>query len=1028
MQSDATERLFFADARVKSPATGAPASRVFTTSFGLFGIAFASPYLHFVGMNSARCLQRLLVAAVSMTLTSTVFAATNSPREHLSLDANWKFHLGDDWPNALRLDKAGASGGPAAEKFNDNSWRTVNLPHDWAVELPFDKNADTSHGFKPVGPGFPNNNIGWYRRTFELPQEDSGKRISLTFDGVFRDATVWVNGWLVTRHEGGYYPFREDITDIAHFGGKNTVTVKVDASKFEGWFYEGAGIYRHVWLDKTAPVAIAPDGIFVYSKFKNNRPEGMAEICVQTELKNSETNSVGSTVNCEIISPDGNSIGKTSQTSGLKPQADGQIKSSFFLFPKNDEIDFTTTAGQTAVSHTPKLWSPEDPELYKLITTVEVDGKIIDRKETEFGIRTFAFDKDKGFLLNGQPYVLKGTCNHQDMAGVGAALPDALQYFRIAKLKEFGDNALRTSHNPPTPELLEACDHLGMIVMDESRLLGSDRENLQKWDDQIRRDRNHASVGIWSVANEEFSVQSTPQGGNVARTMQDYVKRLDPTRPVTYAAPVGDTFAGINGVIEVRGWNYHVGPDMDKYHAEHPDQPEVGTEQASTVSTRGIYENDKERGYVSAYDVNITSWSQTAETWWSYFADRPWLGGGFVWTGFDYRGEPTPYAWPCVNSHFGILDVCGFPKDNFYYYQSWWTTNTVLHLLPHWNWAGKEGQEIRVDALSNCKQVELFLNGQSLGKQAMKLNSHLTWNVKYAPGMLSAKGFDDAGKVIAETKVETTGEPAAVQLTPDRAMIKADGEDVSVITVSVTDAQGRIVPVAGNKINFALEGAGKIIGVGNGDPSCHEPDTYIVQRAVKSIPVSDWRWKLADVPHKGSLVPEYANDIDDSGWNVMKPKADIDFVLSEGQSGVFRAHVRLTEADLANPAVMVRFGGIDDHGWIFVNNQYVGDSSDWAAQPAFEIKKALHAGDNVIAVGVFNESSNGGLNPNVNVELIGQPLAVDWSRSVFNGLAQIMVQSSKDAGEIKLTASADGLKPVTTTITTQAAAARPSVP
>ncbi len=970
-------------------------------------------------MYSASFFTRLLAATILAILTPTLFAAeTNSPREHLSLDANWKFHLGDDWPGALRLDKAGASGGPAAEKFSDSSWRTVNLPHDWAVELPFDKNADTSHGFKPVGPGFPNNNIGWYRRTFELPQEDSGKRIWLTFDGVFRDATVWVNGWLVTRHEGGYYPFREDITDIAHFGGKNTVTVKVDASKFEGWFYEGAGIYRHVWLDKTAPVAIAPDGIFVYSKFKDNVPKGDAIICIETRLVNCGKPVSSVEINYEVLDPAGKSV-------ATAISADSSTDAS--LFTKEYTIE---NSGIMSIS-SPELWSPENPKLYKLITTVSVDGKVVDRKESEFGIRTFAFDKDKGFLLNGQPYVLKGTCNHQDMAGVGAALPDALQYFRIAKLKEFGDNALRTSHNPPTPELLDACDHLGMIVMDESRLLGSDRENLQKWDDQIRRDRNHASVGIWSVANEEFSVQSTPQGGNVARRMQDYVKRLDPTRPVTYAAPVGDTFAGINGVIEVRGWNYHVGQDMDKYHAEHPDQPEVGTEQASTVSTRGIYANDKERGYVSAYDVNVTSWSQTAETWWSYFADRPWLSGGFVWTGFDYRGEPTPYAWPCVNSHFGILDVCGFPKDNFYYYQSWWTTNTVLHLLPHWNWPGKLGQEIRVDALSNCKQVELFLNGQSLGKQTMKPNSHLTWNVKYAPGTLSAKGFDEAGHVIAETKMETTGEPAAVQLMPDRATIHADGEDVSVITISVTDAQGRIVPVAGNKINFAIEGAGKIIGVGNGDPSCHEPDTYIAQRSVKSIPVNDWRWKLTDVQLKKSLIPEYANDFDDSAWNVIKPKTDGDTgeqVLSQDQSAIYRAHVNVTEADLANPAAQVRFSGIDDHGWVFVNNQFVGESADWSAQPAYDIKKMLHAGDNVIAVGVFNESGTGGLNPDVNVEVIGQPVAPAWSRSVFNGLAQVIVQSTKDAGDIKLTASADGLKPVSITIATLASNGRPAVP
>jgi beta-galactosidase len=971
------------------------------------------PFLILSIMNSTRFFRRLLAAAFFAILTSTAFAdETNSPREHLSLDANWKFHLGDDWPGALRLDKAGSSGGPAAEKFNDNSWRSINLPHDWAVELPFDKNADTSHGFKPVGPGFPNNSIGWYRRTFELPKEDSGKRIWLTFDGVFRDATVWVNGWLVTRHEGGYYPFREDITDIAQFGGKNSLTVKVDASKFEGWFYEGAGIYRHVWLDKTAPVAIAPDGVFVYSQFENNVPSEKVEVNIETSLLNSQSDPAKATLSQEIISPEGSSIATINQEIEIQPRS------------KNE-------ARPRIVFSNPVLWSPENPKLYKLITTVELDGKVVDRKETEFGIRTFAFDMDKGFLLNGQPYELKGTCNHQDMAGVGAALPDALQSFRIAKLKEFGDNALRTSHNPPTPELLDACDHLGMIVMDESRLLGSDKENMQKWEDQIRRDRNHASVGIWSVANEEFSVQSTPGGGNVARTMQDFVKRLDPTRPVTYAAPVGDTFAGINGVIEVRGWNYHVGQDMDKYHAEHPAQPNVGTEQGSTVSTRGIYENDKVRGYVSAYDVNAPSWAHTAETWWSYFADRPWLSGGFVWTGFDYRGEPTPYAWPCVNSHFGILDVCGFPKDNFYYYQSWWTTNTVLHLLPHWNWPGKEGQEIRVDALSNCKQVELFLNGQSLGKQTMKPNSKLSWQVKYAPGTLSAKGFDDAGNVIVESKIETTGEPASVQLTPDRAKINADGEDVSVITVSVTDAQGRIVPVAGNKINFAVEGAGKIIGVGNGDPSCHEPDTFIAQGAVKSIPVNDWRWKLAEAPLKKSLIPEYANDFDDSAWNVIKPKTDGDTgeqVLSQDQSAIYRSHVNVTEADLANPAVQVRFSGIDDHGWVFVNNQFVGESADWLAQPAYDVKKVLHAGDNVIAVGVFNESGSGGLNPDVNVEFVGQPVAPAWSRSVFNGLAQVIVQSTKDGGEIKLTATAEGLQPAATTITTQAGTARPSVP
>ena len=960
---------------------------------------------------------RLLVALAALTFNSLAAQAEVSPREHLSLDANWKFHLGDDWPGALHLDKAGASTGPAAEKFSDQSWRALNLPHDWAIELPFDQNSDTSHGFKPVGPGYAKNSVGWYRRTFDLPPADVGKRIWLTFDGVFRDATVWVNGWLVKRHEGGYYPFREDITDVAHFGGKNVVSVRVDATKFEGWFYEGAGIYRHVWLDKTAPVAIAPDGVFVWSEFPQGVATGPAVIKAETRLLNRGGKVSGLRVKTEIVDPAGK------QLAGDSTEASFSESNPF-------TSEYTSHGGGASID-SPILWSPESPKLYKLIMTIEVDGKVADQKETEFGIRTVSFDATNGFLLNGKHYELYGTCNHQDMAGVGAALPDALQSFRVAKLKEFGCNAIRTSHNPPTPELLDACDHLGMLIMDESRLLGSDSENLRKWDDQIRRDRNHPAVAIWSVANEEFSVQASPQGGNVARSMQDYVQRLDPTRPVTYAAPEGDSFAGINGVIQVRGWNYHVGGDMDKYHSEHPDQPEVGTEQASTVSTRGIYENDPVRGYVSAYDDNAPSWATTSEKWWSYFADRPWLSGGFVWTGFDYRGEPTPYAWPCINSHFGILDVCGFPKDNFYYYQSWWTTNTVLHLLPHWNWPGKEGQEIRVDALSNCKQVELFLNGQSLGKKAMKPNSKLSWPVKYAPGTLSAKGFDDAGNAIAETKVETTGEATTLRLTPDRSTIHANGEDVSVFAVSAVDAQGRAVPVAQNRIAFAVEGAGKILGVGNGDASCHEPDTFIPNQSVRTIAVNDWRWKLAEVPNRGRLLPEYAPEFDDAAWNTIKPKTDGDtgdMFLKENETAIYRAHVKVSQDDLNSPGVQVRFACIDDNGWVFVNNQRVGESHDWSAQPTFDIKHALHAGDNVIAVGVKNDAGTGGLNPDVNVEITGLPQAAPWSRSLFNGLAQVIVQSSPVAGEIKLTASADGLQSATATVQTVAGVQRPSVP
>jgi len=954
---------------------------------------------------------QVLRSSACAALLAAQLAVAQSPREHLSLDVGWKFHLGDDWPDALHLENSGTGSGPAAERFADAYWRVVNLPHDWAVELPFDWDADGSHGFKALGGKYPTNSIAWYRRTLEVPKADEGKRIWLTFDGVFRDATVWVNGWCVRHHEGGYYPFREDITDVLHYGGKNTVAVRVDATKAEGWFYEGAGIYRHVWLDETAPVAIAPDGIFVQSKFEDNIPQGSPEIAVEVRLFNATGTAAKATVNCEIISPDGKLQKKFSESEKLKRKAQHTVK-----------LESKLTS--------PVLWSPESPKLYRLVTTVSVADKMVDQNETWFGIRTVGFDATNGFLLNGRHYELYGTCNHQDHAGVGAAIPDALQEFRVKKLKEFGCNAYRTSHNPPTPELLEACDRLGILVMDESRLMGSDSENMKKWDDQIRRDRNHPCVAIWNIANEQFMVQDTPQAANVALAMQDYVQQLDPLRPVTYAAPEDDVFRGINSVIEVRGWNYHYGPQMDKYHAEHPSQPNVGTEQASVVGTRGIYENDKERGYVAAYDQVWPGWTTTAESWWSFFADRPWLSGAFVWTGFDYRGEPTPYWWPCVNSHFGILDTCGFPKDAFYYYQSWWTTNTVLHLAPHWNWPGREGQGILVQAFSNCKSVELFLNGASLGKQTMKPNSKLSWKVKYASGTLSAKGFDAAGSVVAETKVETTGEAAQIQLTPDRQSIKADGEDVAVFTVSALDGQGRRVPVAQNKVDFVIEGAGKIIGVGNGDPSCHEPDMFVPTAPERGIPVNDWRWQLAKIPKNNSPVPEYANDFDDSAWNTLNARTSSGelTIKTENTTAIYRAHLTVTEADLNEAGAQICFGGCDDEGWYFVNGQFVGESHDWQSQPIFDIKKFIHAGDNVIAVGVNNSVGQGGLNPKVTVKMIGQAGVAAWSRSLFNGLAQIIVQSTRDAGEIKLTATAAGLKLVTATVQTQPCVPRPALP
>lgn len=956
-------------------------------------------------------LKRLLFCALFILGTGLhVHAANTLPptpvRERLLMDFGWKFHLGNDWGIGINLAKSGTGYGPASLVYSDASWRTVNLPHDWAIELPFDQKADVSHGYKALGVAFPQNSVGWYRRAFNLSKSDAGKRLWLEFDGVFRDSTVFVNGWQVGRHESGYSSFRYDITDVAIFGGKNVVTVRVDATQAEGWFYEGAGIYRHVWLVKTSPISIAPDGVFVQSSFRNNTPGGPAQVHAQVELVNTHTAPADIVIMWDIAGPDGKIVARGREPTRIEDSTTALVKFEVRI----DE---------------PALWSPETPKLYRLNCTVVAGTQTVDKVETHFGLRTVGFDTQKGFILNGEPYLIKGTCNHQDHAGVGAALPDRLQYFRIAKLKEMGGNAYRTSHNPPTPELLEACDRLGMLVMDENRLLGSDAQNIDRLERLIKRDRNHPSVVIWSIANEEFTTQNTPAGKRVAVTMQAVIRRLDITRPITYASPVGNEVAGINEAIEVRGWNYHIGPGVDEYRAAHPKQPHVGTEQGSTVSTRGIYENDTVRGYVSAYDVNAPDWANLAHDWWSFYNARPWLSGGFVWTGFDYRGEPTPYEWPCINSHFGIYDTCGFPKDNFWYYRSWWQEQPVLHLLPHWNWVGKEGQEIEVRALSNCEEVELFLNGLSQGKQTMPRDGQLSWKVKYTPGTLSAKGFK-AGQAIAEEKVETTGAPAAVQLLPDRLVIDANGEDISVITVSVADEQSRIVPTAGNLISFELEGPGRILGVGNGDPSCHEPDTFVPATTTRVIPVTGWRMKKGIDPY-AATVPEVAENVDDSAWQ------PVDVNVESGPLGLrekaaFRVRLNVTTEDLASPAVELWFGKIDGGGNVFVNGQKIGGTGDARAASVYDVKKLLRTGENVIAVALANYGSAAGLNKGVELRLQSAPQPVAWSRSVFNGLAQIIVQSAKEAGDLKLTARAEGLKPTTVTIQSKAATPRPVVP
>jgi beta-galactosidase len=706
-----------------------------------------------------------------------------------------------------RLPPEGPKESQFVSKFDDHSWRRVHLPHDYVVEGAFDSSANASHGSLPTPPA-------WYRKSFSLPASAAGKCVWIDFDGVFRDSIVYLNGQEIGRHKSGYTSFRFDISKAANCGGENILAVHVDPRHFEGWWYEGGGIYRHVWLNIANPVHVAPWGTYVFADLPEPGPDGIAApatVHIQTKVANAGAPAT----QCELISRlvDDRGLAVAGVTNKMTVPAGGE-----------EEL-----AQQATVEH-PRLWSLETPTLYHLLTSLNVNGKTVDTFDTPFGIRTARFDADNGFFLNGKPVKLQGTCNHQDFAGVGVAVSDSLEYWRVRKLKEMGDNAWRMSHNPPTPELLRACDELGMLVMDENRHLGdtysdhtssgTEASDLRDLADMILRDRNHPSIIMWSMCNEE-GLQSSAEGARIFSAMMNVVHKYEATRPISSAMNGGWFDPGFTTVEDLMGVNYS--PDVyDRFHNEHPRMPMFGSETASTLTTRGQYADDREKTFVTSYNMTDDSWRPVAE--------RAFMAGSFAWTGFDYKGEPSPYGWPCINSHFGIMDMCGFPKDNYFYYQSWWKTNPVIHILPHWNWPGKEGQDIKVVVFSNCRRVELLHNGQSLGTKDMPRNGHLEWTVKYAPGSLSAKGYNDDSLAATET-VETTGAPASLRLVTDRANLVSDAEDVAPVEVDVLDAQGRIVPTADNLVTFKVEGAGSIAGVGNGDPGDHDPDKAASRRA-----------------------------------------------------------------------------------------------------------------------------------------------------------------------------------------------------
>lgn len=755
---------------------------------------------------------------LSLLLLACPPAMAQNQRETVLFDHDWRFAFGNasdpakdfgcgtEYFNYLTKAASIHNEGPYAPKFDDAAWTPVRIPHDWVTTLPYAPEASHSHGYKTVGWKYPETSVGWYRKAFSLAPEDAQKHITMTFEGIFRNSRVWVNGFYLGGEESGYASQTYDLTDYLHYSegedNKNVITVRADASLEEGWFYEGAGIYRDVWMTKTSPLHVAHDGTFVrVAPIPGNADVSQrAMLVVDATVENSQHAAAQCVVTHTLLDADGREVATSKASSlSLKPNQ-------------------SRTATQELLVEQPHLWNLDDPYLYTLRTDVTMDGRVVDSYSTTTGIRTLRFDKNEGFFLNGKHVKLHGVNMHQDHAGVGAAIPPALQEYRLERLKTMGVNAYRASHNPMSPAMLDACDRMGILVIDENRLTGVNDYHQRELEGMIRRDRNHPSVIMWSIGNEEWGIEWKDYGERIAATMTDFVHLYDPTRPATVATSSGPT---ITRPVDVAGYNYIMQNDVEGERQRYPERIAYGSEETTACGTRGIYFDDRSNGHMASMNRTDTTYTNIIERGWKFYDERPWLLGCFYWTGLDYKGEPNPLSYPAVDSEFGLMDYCGFEKDEAYYLRSWWKDEPVLHIFPHWNLQGHEGEEVEVWAYSNCAEVELFVNGKSAGRKQMEKNGHLSWTTTYKPGMLKAVGYDAKGKKMLTETVATTDTPAQLRLTANRTAIKADGRDVSVLKVEVLDKKGRVVPTACNNVRINLTGPGRIIGVGNGDPAFH---------------------------------------------------------------------------------------------------------------------------------------------------------------------------------------------------------------
>ena len=773
----------------------------------------------------------LAVFEVAVAAPKNVIAPVSLSSRRINFGQDWRFHKGEE-------------SSAQQPEFDDTDWTAVRLPHDWAIAGPFDLKLNPETGALPIS------GTGWYRKSFQLPNDARQRFFTIVFDGAMSNAVVWINGRQLGNRPYGYSSFHFDITPYLHFGREpNVLAVRLTPEQNSSRWYPGAGIYRNVWLDVTGPVRVAEWGTYVTTPEVSS---DHAKIEVKTRIANELTVDAGINVRTRVL----DSAGREVATQTGSPH---KIRGSS-----------TEDISSNVIVPNPQRWDIDHPYLYRLVSDVLENNRVVDEYSTSFGIRTIAFDREKGFLLNGVSRKLHGVCLHHDLGALGAAVNRRATERQLQIMKAAGVNAIRTSHNPPSPELLEFADRLGFVVMDEAfdmwrvpKVPNGYSKYYDEWSerdvrDMVRRDRNHPSIILWSIGNE-IPEQESPDGWKEAKRLVTFFHEEDSTRPTTSAFNEWDKAIEnhLAEQVDVPGFNYQP-MRYQQIAKEHPGWIIFGSETESCVSSRGVYHLPIEKyekhpsHQLSSYDIIAPPWAYCPDVEFTYQDRLPKVLGEFVWTGFDYLGEPTPYFmsdnpkenegdWPARSSYFGMVDLAGFPKDRYFLYQSQWTTNPMVHILPHWNWPGRQGQNIPVMAYTNTEEVELFLNGKSLGKKARgsepveipvgpnvtpdkKIISpyRLLWQVPYQRGSLKAVGYS-GGREVAAQEIRTAGAPAKLVLIPDRAVIQADGDDLSFITVRVEDKDGNLCPMAGNLIQFHVQGVGDIAAVDNGNAASTEP-------------------------------------------------------------------------------------------------------------------------------------------------------------------------------------------------------------